>query len=357
MYKVLVVDDEADVREGVLQEMEWQTHGFEVAGIAENGKEAQELAERLRPDLIVTDIKMPFLDGLQLAAWCKETMPAVRIIILTGFDEFDYAQRALKLHIDEYVLKPFSAGELLEAMLKVKVRLDEERAQKETMQQLQEAYQKSLPILRDAFLSSLVSRVYAEEEVLQKAGHYGLNLQAEAYVVAVACVDHPPEGEWELSLFAVQKIAAELLEKSMRTFSFLYHDSVVLLFCVDCGYEEAAWQPIMSNLADICLNVEKFYRFTITIGVGTSAANPARLRDSYQAAVQALDYRAIVGMNRVICINDVEQRKGDRIQFDEHMEQELVRCLKVGTHTELLKLIDELFGQCAQARVSIKEFQ
>lgn len=148
MYKLILVDDEEDVREGVSQEIDWHAHGFEVLAKAENGKEALDLVERLRPDVVVTDIRMPFMDGLQLAEAVRRQFPATRIIILTGFDEFEYAQKAVKLHIDEYVLKPFSAVELIDALGKVKARMDEEAAHRENNQLLRESYRKSLPVLR-----------------------------------------------------------------------------------------------------------------------------------------------------------------------------------------------------------------
>ena len=110
MYKLLLVDDEEDVREGVVREINWEAIGFEVIEKAENGREALEMVERLQPDVVVTDIQMPFMNGLQLAEAVRERFPTIKLIILTGHDEFEYAQRAISLHIDEYVLKPFSCA-------------------------------------------------------------------------------------------------------------------------------------------------------------------------------------------------------------------------------------------------------
>ena len=126
MYKLLLVDDEEDVREGVVREINWEAIGFEVVEKAENGREALEMVERLQPDVVVTDIQMPFMNGLQLAEAISERFPTIKLIILTGHDEFEYAQKAIKLHIDEYVLKPFSAQELINALLKVKEQIQEE---------------------------------------------------------------------------------------------------------------------------------------------------------------------------------------------------------------------------------------
>lgn len=119
-YKLILVDDEEDVREGLLGQIQWESLGYQVMDTAENGKEAAEMVEKHHPDVVVTDIQMPFMNGLQLSEWIRNHYPGTKIIILTGYDEFEYAQKAIRLGIDEYVLKPFSAGELVEVLEKVK---------------------------------------------------------------------------------------------------------------------------------------------------------------------------------------------------------------------------------------------
>src|SRR5690606_30078525 len=139
------VDDEADVREGLVHEIDWPAFGFEVVGTAENGKEAMELYERLKPDVVITDISMPFLDGLKLSEWLHEYYPLTKVVILTGYDEFDYVQRAVRLSVDEYLLKPFSSENLTEVLSKIRHKIETERAEREDIRQLKEHYRTSLP--------------------------------------------------------------------------------------------------------------------------------------------------------------------------------------------------------------------
>ncbi len=107
-YKVLLVDDEEEVRNAIEQRINWEELGFEVIGKAQNGVKAMEIAEKLQPDVVITDIKMPYMNGLELARNLKEENPGVRILILTGFDEFEYAKEAVHLEIEEYILKPIA---------------------------------------------------------------------------------------------------------------------------------------------------------------------------------------------------------------------------------------------------------
>ena len=129
-YKVLLVDDEEEVRNAIEQRINWEELGFEVIGKAQNGVKAMEIAEKLQPDVVITDIKMPYMNGLELARNLKEENPGVRILILTGFDEFEYAKEAVHLEIEEYILKPINANELFECLKRLKNVLDKEREEK-----------------------------------------------------------------------------------------------------------------------------------------------------------------------------------------------------------------------------------
>ena len=108
MYSVFLVDDEPIVLEGIRSKINWEEAGFSFAGEATDGEIALSMIHELKPDILITDIKMPFMDGLQLAAEIKRTQPWIKIIILSGHDEFDYAKKAISLKIEDYLLKPFT---------------------------------------------------------------------------------------------------------------------------------------------------------------------------------------------------------------------------------------------------------
>ena len=150
-YKVLLVDDEEEVRNAIEQRINWEELGFEVIGKAQNGVKAMEIAEKLQPDVVITDIKMPYMNGLELARNLKEENPGVRILILTGFDEFEYAKEAVHLEIEEYILKPINANELSECLKRLKNVLDKEREEKLNVRKLEQYYTDSLPVLQTNF--------------------------------------------------------------------------------------------------------------------------------------------------------------------------------------------------------------
>ena len=111
LYKIIIVDDEEEIRLGIIKKIDWKSYGFQIIGEAENGQEALEKAEKLQPDIIMTDIRMPFMDGLELGKKLSEVMPSSKIIVFSGCDDFEYAQKALRLNVIEYLLKPINSVE------------------------------------------------------------------------------------------------------------------------------------------------------------------------------------------------------------------------------------------------------
>ncbi len=125
MYTVLIADDEEELRKAVIQKVDWESAGFTVVGEAENGAEALELIEQLGPDLLITDIKMPFVSGIELARQAREIRPSMQIAFLSGYDDFRFAQKAIQYNIISYMLKPISANELTEEMKVIKEKIDQ----------------------------------------------------------------------------------------------------------------------------------------------------------------------------------------------------------------------------------------
>ena len=115
MVKVFLVEDEAIIRRGIRDNIDWASHGFEFAGEAGDGEYAYPLILKAQPDILVTDLKMPFMDGLELSRLVKKTLPRTRIIVLSGYNEFEYAKEAIKIGISDYLLKPVSSAGLIDA--------------------------------------------------------------------------------------------------------------------------------------------------------------------------------------------------------------------------------------------------
>ena len=127
LYKILLVDDEMDVLRAMKKKIDWEAMGFCLAGTAENGQEALEMAEQLHIDVVMTDIKMPYMDGLTLCRKLKENYRNIKVVIYSGFDDFEFAREAVHLEAEEYLLKPISVKDMEEVLNKYKSQLSTEQ--------------------------------------------------------------------------------------------------------------------------------------------------------------------------------------------------------------------------------------
>ena len=142
MVKVFLVEDEAIIRHGIRDNIDWGSHGFEFAGEAGDGEYAYPLILKAQPDILVTDIKMPFMDGLELSRLVKKALPRTRIIVLSGYNEFEYAKEAIKIGISDYLLKPVSSAGLIDALKKAADEIREERENSRLLERYFVSYEK-----------------------------------------------------------------------------------------------------------------------------------------------------------------------------------------------------------------------
>jgi two-component system response regulator YesN len=182
-YKVFLVEDEIVAREGIRDNVDWKSAGFEFSGEAPDGEIALPMIEAVRPDVVITDIKMPFMDGLQLSKIIREHMPRAKIIILSGHDEFQYAQAAVKIGVTEYLLKPVSSQDIQVSLQKLAAQLDQERKELEDLVQLRAQVEDNLALMRERFLLRLVLGGESSVEAIDHSHQLELELIARAYLV------------------------------------------------------------------------------------------------------------------------------------------------------------------------------
>ena len=337
-YRVLLVDDEEDIRVGISRKMDWAALGFSLVGEAENGREALELAETLEPDVVLTDIKMPFMDGLELCRILTERLPAAKFVVFSGFDEFEYAKQAIRMNVFEYILKPISAAELEGVLRRLRERLDAERAERQNTEALRRRYEESLPVLRELFYAHLLEGRVPPEQAAERAARLELDITGDAWTAALSHVDGGPDRE--LAALSVQQLLEENLTLegwSCRT--FLYGDTAAALAVSRGGGSVYA---LIQALDRVCALAESYLGLTLTVGVGAPCAGLGGLPQSAEGALAALDYRGLVGAGRAIYIGDLEPDAGARISFDENDERELAGAVRLGGGAEVREAVGRL---------------
>ena len=189
MLKIFLAEDEVVVRETIKRMIPWEELGFELVGEAADGEMALPLLIRQQPDLLITDIKMPFMDGLTLARLAKKEIPGLKVVILSGYDDFNYAKQAIGIGVEDYLLKPITKNALIERLSEIRSRYEHEKTQKEYYEKFQremQAYEKNSS--RD-FFEALVGGSMDMMEVYKRAEKLGLDIVAEAYNVLIFTMD------------------------------------------------------------------------------------------------------------------------------------------------------------------------
>lgn len=185
MLKIFLAEDEVVVRETIKRMIPWEELGFELVGEAADGEMALPLLIRQQPDLLITDIKMPFMDGLTLARLAKKKIPGLKVVILSGYDDFNYAKQAIGIGVEDYLLKPITKNALIERLSEIRSRYEHEKTQKEYYEKFHremQAYEKNS--IRD-FFEALVRGSMDMMEVYKRAEKLGLDIVAEAYNVLI----------------------------------------------------------------------------------------------------------------------------------------------------------------------------
>lgn len=364
MFKLILVDDEEEVRKGIIQKTDWESFGFEVPDEAENGRDALDLIEENVPDVVITDITMPVMDGLKLSSIISECYPTVKIVILTGFDEFRFAQQAIRYGVMDYILKPVLPQDINELMNKLRRIVEEEVSQKEDINRLRSHYIKSLPIIRDKFLLQLVTGNLSKAEINKRSQLYNIYLKGKTFMVAAAGIDADSmeksgygEDDSELCKFAVLNISKEIIEKCSSGEVFFHDDNLVFILSFDEKEKNFLLTKIISILEEIRFSIEKYLKINISIGLGSMSGSVDKLKESYKNALSALEYKRLIGINRIIYIEDLEPKTTDDIVFDEEKEAHLISSIKFGTEKDVLNAVREIFDDIVKPTLSLKDYQ
>lgn len=364
LYRIMVVDDEEEIRLGIIKKIDWKANGFIVVGDAENGRDALEKAEKLNPDIVMTDIKMPFMDGLELGKKLSEIMPSTKVIIFSGSDDFEYAQKAIKINVIEYVLKPINSIELTEVLRKLKIQLDKEYDEKTNIEKLHNHYLESLPVIREQFLVGTIEGRIAKKQWEEQNEKLGIDFKSKYLTVALIHYDgtsilrylddeHLSE-EDALLLISIKKIIDENMVRYCKFISFLYSDMVVVIGNLE---EKSHILNFIRGLNDICKLYERIMSSTITVGVGQVFEDPSQIRYSYKTAQNALDYRVMLGNGKVIYIEDVESNNSIQLQLSEQEERTMLNAIKISSKEEIVEAIDNLFKKVEDLLLPFNQYR
>ncbi len=358
MYKVIFADDEAIYRKFLWHVIDWRAHGFQIVGEAGNGKEALELIKEKQPDIALLDINMPFLNGIDLAAAVKEQFPNTAVVMITGHSEFEYARQALKLNVDDYILKPFDEDELQTALAKVKSKLEK------TRQEHNKAL-KEQTVWRETMLNQLISNEFSENNDLMREQITAYLQQVDGLFQAFAVeIDHLQELEpsaHDIRLF--KSIIANLLQDLIKIDGQFYigngpENRVILLLQYNKNISGMDYSAVLSKeeeeqtnaaLLKLCSLIKRHFGFSVTIGAGSAGLGLACIRSSYKEAVIALSNKMTMQLSDVLYFEEMKQRFANAGFYPSEINEKLMVQLRshdtVGLEHSLLTIQTHVTSQ------------
>lgn len=359
LYRVMLVDDEEEVIQAIIRKLDWAALGFQVVGHAKNGQDALEMLDTLA-DIIMTDIKMPFMDGLTLCKNVKERYSNIHVVILSGFDDFEYAREAIKLEAEEYILKPINAKEMEDIFKRLKASIDKERSEKRDIQKLREYYLKSLPVMQEQCLTSLLEGKIEENQIANYLEMYQLELEANYYTTVVLHVDFSDYEkddylpfEEQLMLVSVKQYVDEKMRPKWNFKSFLYLGKVVLLVMFEKAEDINTFTDHMDR---VCKMTERVIGVSTLAGIGHISESFVTLPNSYESANTVITYLRPHEDSRAVCINELEPNLNHNPIMDMKSIQTIIQQIKVGEKEQLTEAIEDFIVQLKSSNFTYQQF-
>ncbi|MCI6465276.1 MULTISPECIES: response regulator [Faecalicatena] len=361
MYKVLLVDDEILVREAISAKIEWNKLGFELAKDCENGKDAIEFMEKNQVDVVLTDICMPYIDGMGLSKYVYENFPQTTIIIFSGYSDFEYAKQAIQYKVAEYILKPVTARELSEVLSRIKEKLDSERQQEQKIDELTKVYHsytKNEALIISRTLSRLVKGTQEVETSLKELEEFGISVESSAYRVAAVDIDvysdlYEVEDELKkesaLMSFVVENISSEIVNNHGAGLAYRDSDNrVCILFLTNKPKEFT--EEAVKICREIKQTVYDTMKLSISMGIGRYVHSLDELYKSYDSAAEFLKYRYTKGCG-VIFDCEKEIVSGNPMELEQDFK-DLASAVRGSDRKALMDTIDHIEGWMRNGYVS-----
>lgn len=353
MLKIFLVEDEFVVREGIKNNIDWQAHGYEFCGEASDGELAFPMIQKLKPDIVITDIRMPFMDGLALSRLIKKELPWTEIIILTGHQEFEYAKEAIKIGIAEYLSKPINGEELLKEVDALAVKVEEKRKEREIREKYLKEMEENFLKERKELFSYLVTGGKSVPELLELAHRLDIDLSSMWYSIVllkIQSVNHADD-EYSNSLVEIEQKLKELEDKEHLLTFDRNLEGKALIFKADSKEElEQVQDAYLSGMKDI---LGKYRHVRYFGGLGIPVKRLTELPASFERASHAFAHRYLAKESRVLSSDELEQEAyPEREEFNisdvdpKQIDRGRIReFLKFGDREEAVYFVEEFFKE------------
>ncbi|MCL6458331.1 MAG: response regulator [Gorillibacterium sp.] len=347
-YSMVVIDDIRAVVNGISKDMDWSQHGIQIVGTAYNGEDGMALIRETTPDIIVTDIRMPKFSGTEMISEVFTLIPHSKIIFISGYSDFEDAQKAIRMGAFDYILKPFTPKQLVEIVLKAKGVLETEKHEHNQAKDMQKMLRESMPLLRQEYLNLLLRFTAKQERLLERWEFLQIDVEQSPLAVLVLEVDHFAQsatntsvGEIELLRFSVQNITEETI--LTKTKGIVFRDSISRFVAIMNPTDDVD----MVTLTDQCReNIAKYTKCTVSAGVSLIVSSLMELPDAYRQAMEALSFTYYAEGNSVLSYSNIQSKpKTELLRLSVEKEKELHFAIRTGNFEKVQHVLELIFEE------------
>lgn len=346
MYSLLVVDDEKIIRTGIINEIKTSFSLIDDIWEAEDGDQALEIVAKERPDIIITDINMPKLNGLDFIKSAKDINEYSRIIIISGYDEFEYAQKALKLGVEEYILKPIDKQQLKEIIIKSIEAIEKQNRFFYDIERLKFIVQESLPAARERFFNNLVSGVLEREDVIGKVDYLNIDISGSSYCAGILkfSIEGREVNKEDLLLGTLNGIKAEVFGEDITAYFFFVNiDEIGMIFAAKYAEISKTFLAINTGLGRMIYLLKKQFNLNLKVALGGCYVEVDNIAKSYKEAGQAIGYSLLNNNHNIINYADICDKETFNFKRPTEIESSIILNTKSCNASKVTICIDELF--------------
>lgn len=351
MQKVFLVEDEIVVREGIKNNIDWEKEGFCFVGEASDGELAYPMIRNLEPDILITDIKMPFMDGLELSQMVKREYPNIKIIILSGYNEFDYAKQAIHLGVTDYLLKPISSIKLMDAICKVRDIIKKEEKEKELLELYKKEMGEKVVLEKKRFFFDIIQKKYSLSQVIEKGIALGIDLAAGAYNVILLKLDVKENPfNYSSDLIAARNAIKELLKNDKEVIEFECENEIIAII-LKAENEEKIDERLKTYQEKLLAILQGKTDLEYFGGIGSPVLRISEIQESYYIASKAFSARYFIKTNQILQGSKLLNWKSyshepidmQAIDSEKINKAFIDKFLKNGTREEIYSFVEEYF--------------
>ncbi|QTM99154.1 response regulator [Sediminibacillus dalangtanensis] len=345
MYRVLLVDDEINILEGIAALVDWSSCNTSLQVKATNGQMAFELIRENPPDIVITDIKMPGMNGVELIQQVHRQYPEIRFIVLSGYDEFEFAKTAMECNVKHYLLKPSNEKKIEDALNQVVADLDEQNQKRDFLERMRSHLQKVMPKAKEQFLKDYITnKSYSLQDWETYSQMFGLQTTSKLFRLLVLVVDGAHEYEQQ---FALKEMVTERMgEQQSVPMSTTIGERIVLLL------EDMPVTELSEYLKEMKKTYKSFYQKTFTTAI-SNAGTINELRMLYNEAINCLTQRFYLADGSIITVQDIGEADDARFKELQYDHEDLLLAVRSGNTEAMRHYLSDFFDDIHHRKLEV----